>query len=464
MMKDNLSSQGKPDMTKKKNLDLQRRIEAADPANSQKTPEISGLVFSRITSGEKLKAKPPMRNKALVLSLASSALIVLLISSNLQINFTNSTKTLPSESLVLDSNSNRTGSMGPMWREGQVAAEYNYHLSGSAELSRENYPSEAFLIIPESNLQTRGEKLAIALGITNPQIKINMSADGNTYMRFSGSNENGTLQLSSTGNWYFSNPTAKNQYGTVVHTNHVCMSPMFGSCSNSWKDVLDLPTSSEARKLAMPILLAGGYKGPDTKITTTSFTEGVLKGYTDFVGYQDEECSLYEESLHSCVIADPEDVANYSYAGFSVRFASGSQISHAQGSFFTRISIGEFETKSAQDAISFLSDYHQGVGWLLSPVDPPAASKRIDLNWTIVTSGSGYSVWKGLDREGKTATFILPTVSYKLKAKGNEDPFLLTFPAVGNSMDSQYPGSNKSNYRLSGENSICIVEAFGLCF
>jgi hypothetical protein len=464
MMKDNLPSQGKQDMTKKKNFDLQKRVEAADPANSQKTPDISGLDFSRITTGEKLKTKHPTRNKTLILSLASSALVVLLISSNLQINFTNSTKTLPSESLILDPNSSRTGNMGPMWREGQVAAEYNYHLSGSAELSRENYPSEAFLIIPESNLHTLGEKLAIALGITNPQLKTNLSADGNTYMRFSGSNDNGTLQLSSTGSWYFSNPTAKNQYGSVVHTNHVCMSPMLGSCSNSWKDVLDLPTSSEARTLAMPILLAGGYKGPDTKITTTSFTEGVIEGYTDFVGYQDEECSLYEESLQSCVISDPEDVANYIYAGFSVRFASGSQVSHAQGSFFTRISIGDFETKSAFDAISFLSDYHRGVGWLSSPVDPPAANKRIDLNWTIVTSGSGYSVWKGLDREGKTATFILPTVSYKFKAKGNEDPFLLTFPAVGNAMNAQYPGSNKSNYRLPDESSICMVEAFGLCF
>lgn len=363
------------------------------------------------------------------------------------------------QSLVLTNNPHQVAENSVMWRQGQVAAEYNYKLLGVESLSHEADKADIYLVVPEKELSSLGLKLAEALGIKNVSMRVDKWDETREVTIYVDPETKAALTVSSNGTWVFNNQNANYKYGSVVHRNHECGSPVFISCSNSWTDILDLPAKEDAFNAALPILRAGGYSGPDSKISTSSETWGVLDGYTDTVSYEHKTCSVYETNIDSCVSTKAEDVANWDYAGFSIRFSSGAEISSARGSFFHLQKIGSTETKSAFDSINFLTQYHQGVGWMSSPVDPPAADKRIDENWTIEASKAGLSLWNGLDNEGKDAMFIVPTFTYKISSNGG-DPFPMTFPSVGISKNPKDPNTFRSQYVIPAE-KFC---AFKFCF
>lgn len=463
-MKETRSSLGRKNMKNKIDKNFEARLTHSDPAKYLKSPILNESVITEVAMQDGKSPSVSNKHRKLTFALTGSAVALLVVAPNIHFNTNGEEKALQeSQSLVLTENPNVTGQMGVFWHPGQVAAEYNYRLTGLDNLNKDASSSKAYLVLPQENIPELALKLAASLGIESPSIAIDSYSDEETETRYSDSKSGASLRVYSSGRWSYSNPDAKNRYGNIVHSNNVCQSEEFSSCFNSWKDVLDLPSKDIALNVALPILRAGGFRGPESKISASHTTSGVPEGRTDVVHYNRPECTGQWQQI-ACPSTNIEDVANSNYAQFGLRFASGGVVDSAQGAFFDLVSIGSFKTASEFDSIAFLKKYHHGVDWLSSPVYPPASEKRIDLSWEIVSARASLNVWRGLDNDGKEATFIVPAFTYEILPNGNSQPFALTFPSIGKSPNEGEPASKKSKYQLPEGETICKIEAFGWCF
>ena len=139
-MKDKEPSQGTRDMKNNKNVDFESSLIAADPAKNVKTPKLNDGVFHEL-DGRKTKrylnidAKPRIK----LIGIAASALVVILTTSSI-LNSQNITQGeyIRAFNIVLAAHSQSSPNYGVMWHEGDVAAEYNYHLTGLEALDRNN--------------------------------------------------------------------------------------------------------------------------------------------------------------------------------------------------------------------------------------------------------------------------------------------------------------------------------------
>jgi len=448
-MKDNKPSQGIRDMKKNITPEFEARLASADPSKAVKAPTLNQNLLDR-DAGKKVQRywRLNLKPRTALIGFAASTLVIALSTTafvqnqNVVIG-----SGLRAFNIVLSANSQSSGNFGVAWHEGDVAAEYNYHLTGLDELDKSNSGGKIYLIEPDSNLESQVPTLLNALGISHPVITEVGKSDMNPATIYTDPVTHAKLRVYKNGQWDFSTSSAKNVYGLQTHVDHKCGSPDLDNCTNSWKDILNLPTKDSAFSIAMPILKAGGYKGAVADISTETTTLGVTDGQTDLVAYKSlGTCDLWNKDTSHCMSQDPIDAATRA-AQFGVEFSSGGAISSAGGRFFRTIDLGSAWTKSAYQTISFLQTSHQGIAWLSSPTKPPAAQHRIDINWDIQSATSGYSVMAGFDRDGNLSEFVMPSFYYRVDY-GQTVPTSIILASTGTIEDPTNPESNKSMYVL----------------
>ena len=448
-MKDNRPSQGTRDMKKNVSPNFEARVASADPSKKVKAPKLDQSVFDQMHSKRVERyLNLDIKRRTKLISLAASALVVAL-STTAFLNHQNIVvgENLRAFNIVLNANTQSSPNFGVFWHEGDIAAEYNYHLTGLDTLDRSNSEAKIYLIQPNINLDTDVAPLMAALGINNPEVTEIGHENLNPAKVYRDALTHNELRIYDSGEWDYTNASAKNSYSTEKHTNHICESPEYSNCGNSWKDILNLPTKESASIMALPILKAGGYKGDLADISADTETLGVPDGHTDLVGFKSlGRCDLWNKDTSECISNDPVVTANRA-AGFGVEFSSGGVISRASGAFFKLVDLGETWTKSAYETIAFLKTSHQGIAWLSSPTKPPAAEHRIDINWDIQSATSGYSVMAGYDRDGKLANFVMPSFYYRVDY-GQSVPTQIILASAGTIEDPSNPQSNRSSYIL----------------
>jgi hypothetical protein len=453
-MKDNRPSQGIQDMKKNITPEFEARLASADPAKTVKAPRLNQNLLDH-DAGKKVQRdwRLNLKPRTALIGFAASALVVALSTTVfLQNQNVLVGSRLRALNIVLSANSQSSGNFGVAWHEGDVAAQYNYHLTGLDELDKSNSGGKIYLIEPDSNLESQVPSLLKALEINNPVISEVGKSDMNPATIYTDPVTHANLRVYKNGQWDYSNRSAKNVYGLQTHLDHKCGSPDLDNCTNSWKDILNLPTKESAFSMAMPLLKAGGYKGDVADISTETTTLGVTDGQTDLVAYKSlGTCELWNKATTNCISKDPIDTANRA-AYFGVRFSSGGAISDAGGRFFQMIDLGSAWTKSAYQTISFLQTTHKGIAWLSSPTKPPAAQHRIDIHWDIQSATSGYSVMAGFDRDGNLSEFVMPSFYY-IVDYGQSVPTQIILASTGTIEDPDHPESSKSMYSLPNDDT-----------
>jgi hypothetical protein len=462
-MKETNSSHDKQDMNKNNFRELDSRLAKADPALNQEAPLLALSTPKGVGTNKGIAIR--MNRKTWIPVSAFSFLAILaLVASGLNSGNTNPVAQT-SNNLVLNSLSAKQPSFGVHWKPGQVAAEYNYHLSGIDKFSTSTGEDDVYLIAKDKDIEKKIPGLLNSLGIMDPAVTVtpvnttNGTQGSTTYVD---PQTKAKLWVDDKGSWGYSNPMELFKYASPIHTNHTCASAAFSNCTNSWTDILDLPTSGEALARASNILSSGGFNASLSYLGTYSDKFGIPEGHTNRVSISPDCVSAYSQTQEDqgCANTDPNPIA---YRDFYVEFASGGSVYSAGGRFFQLINLGSFKTKSPATILESLKDYHLAVGWLSAPADPPASEHRINIDWTIVDAYPTRAVFSGYDSDGQPASFIVPAYNFKLHF--TDEPHLnnfLTFSSVGSESPTGSDSGLRSNYKLPDDkqsscgNWLCI--------